>query len=154
MNLISAIDKLKINQIPFGDFGNETLIELPEDEDVDSLPKESPNRVDKTDTLNVIEVISNAVDKISNLSAHFEGQNLILVTNFNAPAITTRMTSNNIEVPEELDEVLTFIKKKLSDAGHNGVKFTTISVETTPDSYTYRNRNVVFNVRGVFKIEA
>jgi hypothetical protein len=155
MNLMAAITKTKINSIPAGEFNTGTKVELPnEDIETVSLPKESPNRNEPTDTLNIVEVLSDAADKISNLSAQFEGENMILVTNFNAPAVTTRMTTNNIEVPEELDEVLTFLKKKLSDAGHSGVKFKTISVETTPDSYTYRNRNVTFNVKGVFQIEA
>ena len=61
--------------------------------------------------------------------------------------------SNGVDVPSQLDDILTLMSKKLKDAGYNNLKIVTLDIEVTPEGLTGRSRNTMYTVRGRFIIE-
>lgn len=124
------------------------------EEEVEALvPVETPNRVDKTMTRSVIEVINQTVTNIPNCSITFEGDSFSLITNFQAPHLALVQAVNGMDIPAYMDDILALIKDRLKEAGHTGLKITPLSMDVTPSGQTGRTRNIIFDVNGTFTIE-
>jgi len=130
-----------------------TYVGEPWGENKVELPVETPHRNDPTLTRNALEVINDVVQYIPNFSITFEGDGFDIITNFQAPHLMMVQASNGVDVPSQLDDILTLMSKKLKDAGYNNLKIVTLDIEVTPEGLTGRSRNTMYTVRGRFIIE-
>jgi hypothetical protein len=154
MNLMSLTNLIAPTK-PAGDEdeGLTNVVAPSEENEEKDLPKTSPNRVEDTDTRSVIESIANTIGRFENMSVTFDNTKFTLITNFNAPHSMLWSVVANNKIPSELDDVIKIIKKNLSKAGHSSVKIKRLDVDITPGMYTYRNKNVNYDVKAQYEIE-
>lgn len=117
----------------------------------------SPNRPDKEEhsTQNVIEIISNFVEKIPEMNVKFEGDRMMLKTSMNAPLADAEQVK--ISFTSEVLSLAKMIKQNLSDNGVKSARLDLLDVDV--DAGMYRpagngtiNRQVMYTVQALFDI--
>ena len=117
----------------------------------------SPNRPEKEEhsTQNVIEIISNFIEKIPEMNVKFEGDRMMLKTSMNAPLADAEQVK--ISFTSEVTSLAKMIKQNLSDNGVKSVKLELLDVDV--DAGMYRpggngviNRQAMYTVQALFDI--
>jgi len=117
----------------------------------------SPNRPEKEEhsTQNVIEIISNYIEKIPEMNVKFEGDRMMLKTSMNAPLADAEQVK--ISFTSEVLSLAKMIKQNLSDNGVKGVSFNLLDVDVVPGMYRPGGsgtikRQVMYTVNALFEI--
>lgn len=110
MNLSSFIEQMKADDT------------LPAEQMYVTVPKETPNRAEPTSSTNIIEVIQNVVDKIEGITVHFQDtfftlRGFVTMPNYNKAVGMSNNLANTL--PSEFDELISILKKELSNNGHS-----------------------------------
>ena len=117
---------------------------------------DSPNRVEPHFTQSAIEVVTNAVEKIPEMSVKFEGDVVLLKTSYSARLQDHSQVA--IEFGVKMNEIANIITNRLKESGYGSAKLTEKFIEVDPGSWRpagsgLSNRQLIYTVVGAYTLE-
>jgi hypothetical protein len=117
---------------------------------------DSPNRFEPHATQSAVEVVSNAVDKIPEMSVKFEGDDVLLKTSYSARLQDHAQTV--IDFGVRMDEIANILKDKLKACGYPKAKLTQNNIDVDPGMWRpagtgLANRQLIYTVVGAYTLE-